>query len=133
MACPVTLSFYLIDALLKHLTNQATFAPPTQLYLALYTNSPGQGNTGPEVSTIGTGYVRQAVAWTAVASHQTSNAVVITFPSPLIPWGTVNFVGLFDAASGGNLLAFAALNTAVAVNTGTIFQVNLNQLVLSFQ
>lgn len=133
MACQVTLSYYLVDALVKHLTNQATFTPPATLYAALFITSPGQNNTGTEVSTAGTGYVRQPVVWTVLTNHQSTNSAVITFPTAIANWGTVAFVALYDAVANGNLIAFAQMPAAVTINKPSVFQINLNQLVLSFQ
>jgi hypothetical protein len=133
MACPVVLSNYLVTALVNLLTNQGTYTSPATLYAALYTASPGQGNTGPEVSTVGTGYTRQPVTWSSVVSNQSTNTEVITFPLATSNWGTINFVALFDAASGGNLLAFAPATISINITTGSVFQINIGDLVLGFQ
>ena len=47
---------------------------------------------------------------------QTSNNGAITFPTPTAGWGTVTHFGIYDAASGGNLLFFGALTIAKTVN-----------------
>lgn len=133
MACPLTLSYFLIDALLNAVTNQVAFTSPTTLYVGLFTSNPNPDNSGTEVSTSGTGYVRQAVTWSPVVSHQTDNAEVITFPISTSPWGTITYVALFDAVSAGNLLAFTLATTVVTLGTGNIYQFNPNTLILSFQ
>jgi hypothetical protein len=53
---------------------------------------------------------------------QTSNTNTVTFPTATADWNsaaTIGYFGIFDAASGGNLLYSAALTTARAVTNGT--------------
>ena len=49
---------------------------------------------------------------------QTSNNNVITFAAPTANWGTIAGFGIFDAASGGNMLYFGSLTTSKTVNNG---------------
>lgn len=46
------------------------------------------------------------------------NAAPVNFPTPSAGWGTVTHFGVYDAASGGNLLFYAALSVAKTINTG---------------
>lgn len=47
------------------------------------------------------------------------NSAALTFPTASgAGWGTITHVGLFDAASGGNLLVFYALTTSRTINDG---------------
>lgn len=134
MACQVALSNYLATALVKLLTNQGTYVSPPTLYAALYTASPGQGNTGPEVSaTGGSNYARQPIVWSAVTSNQATNTTVISFPTAGTNWGTISFIALFDALTGGNLLVFGAATTSIPITVGTVFQINIGDLALSLQ
>ena len=48
----------------------------------------------------------------------TANAVAITFPAPSANWGTVTHFGIFDAASGGNLLVWNALTIPRTIVNG---------------
>lgn len=106
---------------------------PTNLYVGLFTVNPTDGTAGTEVS--GNAYARVAVAsslanWAGTqgagttaassgTSGTTSNNGVITFPTPTPSgWGTVVGFGIFDASSGGNLLAFGALTTSKTINPG---------------
>lgn len=47
----------------------------------------------------------------------TSNNSAINFPTPTAGWGTVTHFGVYDAATNGNLLFYAALTVAKTVNT----------------
>ena len=42
--------------------------------------------------------------------------------------GTVLAVGVFDASSGGNLLAYSTLTTNKTIDTGDVFRINAGDL-----
>lgn len=108
------------DAVLNHTFRGVAF--PTlgaSVHVALFTAAPTDAGGGTEVT--GGAYARVAVSraagsWAAPADNagaqRTSNVNAITFPSPTAAWGTVTHVGIFDAATAGNLLYSAALGTA---------------------
>ena len=104
-------SNYLCQKLLDHEFGLATFSFPTTAYVALYTTSPGAGDTGVEVS--GNNYARVAVALNATkwsrAAQTVQNIAEILFPIFSGSVSTVVAVGIRDASSGGNLLWFADL------------------------
>lgn len=106
-------------------------APTTStLHVGLLTTAPSDTGGGTEVS--GGSYTRVAVtsslanfagtqsAGSSIASSgsggQTSNNVAITFATPTATWGTVTHFGIYDAASGGNLLFYGALTIAKTIN-----------------
>ena len=85
--------------------------PPAQTFLALFTATPTPSGGGTEVGS-GSGYGRQVITFTAPASGQCSNTADIVFPIAVVAdWGTITSYGIYDAASGGNLLYFANLST----------------------
>jgi hypothetical protein len=88
--------------------------------LALYTAAPGETGGGTEVS--GTGYVRQSVAFTT-SGNTTSNNAAVEFPTAGASWGTVTHVGVFDASTSGNLMAYATLSASKAIASGDVFRV----------
>jgi hypothetical protein len=92
---------------------------PTEWHIALYTASPSDPGGGTEVS--GGGYARQAVTFT-VSGNTASNNAAIEWPVATSAYGTVTDVGVFDASSGGNLIAYAALTTSKAIDTGDVFR-----------
>lgn len=105
---------------------------PTNLHFALFTAAPSDSGGGTEVS--GGSYARVSVARSLAnfAGTQsagsttastgtggvTSNNNAITFPAPTANWGVVTHWGVFDAASGGNLVFHGALTTSKTVNNG---------------
>lgn len=105
---------------------------PATLYVGLLTVTPTDSTGGTEVT--GNAYTRvgvtssltawagtQAAASTVASSGTggtTSNNAVITFPTPTATWGTVVGMGVYDAATAGNLLFYSALTTSKVINTG---------------
>lgn len=110
-------SKYLEQKILNHVLRNASYTPPTTLYLALFTVDPTDAGTGTEVT--GGSYARQTVAFNAPAASGVStstNSADVLFPVASAAWGTVTHWGIFDAATAGNLLYLGALtpNKAVA-------------------
>lgn len=94
---------------------------PATVYVALFTAAPNDAGGGTEVA--GGSYARVGVSTTGGFNAPTTgglsdNAADITFPTPTAAWGTVTHIGVFDAATGGNLLFHGALTTSKTVNNG---------------
>ena len=100
---------------------------PTSWYLALFTSNPDEDASGTEVSTSGTAYARQSVAFT-VSGNTASNSAAVEFPTATASYGTVTHVGVFDASTAGNLIAYAALSTSKAIDTGDVLRINSAEL-----
>tara|TARA_R100000951_G_scaffold78684_2_gene66424 strand:- start:1466 stop:1846 length:381 start_codon:yes stop_codon:yes gene_type:complete len=98
---------------------------PTAWHLALYTAAPDDTGGGTEVS--GSAYARQSVTFT-ISGNTASNTSALEFPTATGAYGTVTHVGVFDAASGGNLIAYAALTTSKAIDTGDVLRVPAGDL-----
>lgn len=123
---------YLENKIVDWLFRGQAFTPPATMYVALFTAAPSDAGGGTEVT--GGAYARVAVvgslanwagtqsAGSTVASSgtggQTSNNAAVTFPAPTANWGAVTHFALMDAASGGNMLAWAALTNAKTINNG---------------
>ena len=95
---------------------------PTAWYMALFTSNPADDASGTEVSTTGTAYARQSATFT-ISGDTASNSAAIEFPTATASFGTVSHVGVFDASTGGNLIAYAALSTSKAIDTGDVFRI----------
>lgn len=119
-------SQYLSQKLLNQIFGGTAYTFATTLYFALYTVSPGAGNSGTEAT--GTGYARVAVVcnttnWPAISgSSQTiTNGTAINFPTATGNWSSSSnqvTAGILDASSAGNLLYFGDLTTAKPVLNG---------------
>jgi hypothetical protein len=121
-------SDYLEDKVLDHVFGGTAYTAPTTLYVALYTVAPTDTGGGTEVS--GGAYARQTAAFTVSGTNPTtaSNSAAIEYPTATANYGTVVAVGVFDASSGGNLLAYANLDTSKVVSTGDVFRFNTGDL-----
>jgi hypothetical protein len=123
----MSFSNFLETEILDHVFAGAAYTAPSTHYLALYTAAPGETGGGTEVTTSGTAYVRKAVAFTTTG-NTTSNSAAVEFPTATASFGTVTHVGVFDAATSGNLMAYAALSSSKAIATGDVFRVPTGDL-----
>lgn len=93
---------------------------PSAWYIGLFTSNPGETGAGTEVS--GGGYTRESATF-SVTGNLASNTNVIEFPTATASWGTITYGAVFDAPSGGNMIAYGALTTAKAIDTGDILRI----------
>ena len=107
---------------LNYVFTSTSVTRPTAWYLALFTSNPAEDASGTEVSTSGTAYARQSVTFT-VSGNTATNSAEIEFPTATAAFGTVSHVGIFDATTGGNMIAYAALSTSKAIDTGDVMRV----------
>ena len=121
-------SDYLEDKVLEHVFGGNAYSAPSTLYVALYTSAPSDTGGGTEVS--GGGYVRKTSTFNVSGTNPTtaSNAGAVEYPTATADYGTVVAVGIFDASSSGNLLAYANLTTSKVVSTGDVFRFNTGDL-----
>lgn len=113
----------LLNILFRNNSGSGAYTPPTTIYLGLLTAAAGEATAGTEVSTSGTAYARQAIAFGApadVSGFQTiANTGAINFPTATGGgYGTVTDIGLYDASTAGNLLAYGAMAASKTVNAG---------------
>tara|TARA_R110001606_G_scaffold390352_2_gene557245 strand:- start:210 stop:590 length:381 start_codon:yes stop_codon:yes gene_type:complete len=116
---------HLETELLDFAFTTGTATRPTAWYVALYTAAPNDAGGGTEVS--GSAYARQSVAF-SVSGNTASNTGAVEYPTSTGSYGTVSHVGVFDAATGGNLLAYSALNVSKAIATGDVFRIPAGDL-----
>ena len=107
---------------LNYVFTATSVTRPTAWYLALFTSNPADDASGTEVSTSGTAYARQSASFT-VSGDTASNSAAIEFPTATASFGTVSHVAVFDAATSGNMIAYAALTASKAIDTGDVFRV----------
>ena len=128
----MSFSDYWEDATLNHLFGKAVYTAPT-IYVGLSTTQPSEDGTGVTEPSAG-GYARVATAatdWNAASGGQITNATDIVFPQATADWGTVSYIVLYDAATGGNLLAYAALTTAKTVQSGDTAQFSAGDITVT--
>ena len=111
-----------------------TASAPAQVYIGLYLSSPGEsGEAGTEVSY--NGYARQPLALSAPAVNGTtvsaSNTEEISFAIPDASAGTVTYVAVLDALTGGNVLVYAPLPNPIALTSETQVKFMIGDFVLT--
>jgi len=122
-------SDYLEDKVLDHVFGGTAYTAPATLYVALYTVAPDDTGGGTEVT--GGSYVRQTGAFYClrhIPPQQQTNSAAIEYPTATADYGTVVAVGILDASSSGNLLAYADLTTSKTVSTGDVFRFDAGDL-----
>ena len=117
----MSFSNFLETEILDHVFAGAAYTAPTTKYLALFT-ALADGEAGSVTEVSGGGYVRQSVAFTT-SGNTTSNNAAVEFPTATANYGTVTHVGVYDASSSGNLMAYAALSSNKTIETGDVFRV----------
>lgn len=108
-------SDYLEDELLDHVFRNASYSSPAAVYLALYTVNPTDAGGGTEVT--GNDYARQEITFGAASGGAIANTSAVEFTADGGNFGTITGVGVFDAATSGNLLAWKSI-TSVVINDG---------------
>ncbi len=109
---------YWEDKILNHIFGKAIYNPPT-IYVGLSTSNPQDdvsGLTEPNSH----GYARvqtDSADWNEASSGTVSNINDITYVRATGDWGTVTYFALFDAETGGNLLAHGQLSQAMAIGS----------------
>jgi len=134
-------SNYLQNKILAAVLNDAAYAAGATVYVGLSTTTPDETSGATNFTEpSGNAYARVAVAanttnWPAptdsTSGATVSNATAITFPQATGSWGTVTYAGLFDAATGGNLLAYGALTTPQTISSGGQLSFQAGELPLS--
>jgi hypothetical protein len=102
---------------------------PTAWFVGLFTAAPSDTGGGTEVT--GSGYTRVATGTISGSGTATTftNAAAIEFGAATGGnWGTIGWAAIFDASTSGNMIAWAPLTTAKAINDGDIFRIPANSL-----
>lgn len=107
---------YLEEQLGTHLFRDGSYTKPTSLHLGLYTTLPTLDDGSDGVEEAAASYARVQygpadAAWSLPVGGDGRfyNLYSIVFPTPQEDWGTIVGWGLWDAATGGNLLIFSAI------------------------
>jgi len=107
------------NEILDHLFGKGAYTPPT-IYVGLSTADPGDDGTGLAEPSGGS-YARVATAavdWNTASGGILDNANAIEFPEATGSWGMLTHFALFDALTGGNLLAHGTLAQSKTIESG---------------
>lgn len=132
-------SNYLETAIINSIIRGIAFTVPGEVYVALHTADPTETGTVGEVttgdwpdyvridSTLGSGTL--AEAWTAPTDGVSKNTKQLIWP---VQNGSASVVvthfSLRTAATGGEMITYAALDTARTMQPGDVFVANVNRL-----
>ena len=102
----------------------STYAAPAHYYVALSTTTPtvtGTNFTEPS----GSGYARVEIdndftTWNTASGREVTNAIEIAFPESTASWGTITYIGFYDALTGGNLLYYNSVSSRVVYDATTV-------------
>lgn len=104
------LSNYLEDQFLAISLKGATAYTVATPYLALFSTDPTDAGSGTECSW--TGYARQSMTFGTVSNGSVASSAEITYPAVAGANVTVTHIGIYDAATTGNLLYHTALDAS---------------------
>jgi len=113
-------SNYWENKILDHVFMKQAYTQPSHIYVALSTADPGEDGSGIAEPS-GNGYARVETSdtdWTNASNGHIENANDIEFPEATGDWGTITHFALFDAATGGNMLAYGSLSQSKTIGSG---------------
>lgn len=125
-------SDYWENRILDHIFGKAVLTPPT-IYIGLSAEEPDEDGLSV-VEPSGNAYARVQTSvddWSAASDGSLDNANEIVFPMATGSWGTMTHFVLFDAAAGGNMLAFGLLSPSKTIGSGDMAKFAAGDLVLS--
>jgi hypothetical protein len=120
---------YWENEILDHIFNKGSYAAPV-IYVGLSTADPGDDGAGLSEPS-GAGYNRvqtSAGDWNTATGGAIDNVNLIEFPVATGSWGTLTHFALFDAASGGHLLAHGALTQSKVIESGDTARILAGEL-----
>lgn len=115
----MSLSNYLEQKLVDHVTENAAYTAPTDIYVKLHLGDPGEDGT----SNAAANTTRKVVvfgAWSSGVANATGTPVAEWVSVPNTE--TYSHFSLWDNISAGNCLGSGALSSSAAVTAGQTFQ-----------
>lgn len=120
-----SLSDYLENKVLDLIFGGVALTAPA-LHFAAFTAAPSDSGGGTECT--GGSYARvnptnNTTNFPSASGGAKSNGTAITWPTATASWGTVVAIGVYDASTAGNLLAWATLAANKTVDNGDTLQI----------
>lgn len=123
---------FLENELLDHVFGNAAYSAPATLYLALSTADPTDDGSGIAEPSGGSyarlGVANNATNFPAAVGGAKANGVQFDFVTATASWGVISHMAIYDAASGGNMLAHAALATSKTIDSGDTVNFKIGDL-----
>lgn len=133
-------SDYTENNVINSLLRGVVFPVPSKTYVSLHTANPTDAGGAEVTTTAFPAYVRReaeqggaiGTGWTAPSNGVTNNAKQLVYPgfngpSPI----TVTHWAVYESATGGNILFYAALATPRQLQTGDVFVFDVNSLTVT--
>ena len=126
------MSDYLEVKLLNLTLNGSAFTAVDDPYISLHTADPTDAGTGTEVS--GTGYARVQASFntaTGTDASETTDTDTTWSAAGSGGWGTVGWIGLWDASTSGDMLYHTALDASKTIDEGDVFKITAGNLTVT--
>lgn len=121
---------FVSNGVLNFLLNGSLSLYTSTLYVGLFKADPtAAGILTSEVS--GNGYTRRSIDFTDSTAKTSSNSAVVTFPVATGNWGTITYLGLLTAQSGGSMLFYTPLSAARIVNINQVLKIKANAITIT--
>lgn len=126
---------FLANQILNYNIGQTGYTLPSNFYIGLSTTQPNANGTGITEPT-GGGYSRVSVAnnkqnFSVSAMGTLSNLAQIEYNESTGNWGTVAYILIYNAITGGDLLWYGAFVSSKIVQSGTALIIAPNTLTFS--
>lgn len=130
-------SNYLENMIINSVLRGQAFTVPANVFVALHTGNPNETGSNEVTTAAWPSYVRMdskagdtlSNAWSAPSNGISRNQKQLIFP---VYNGTgtltITHFSLFTAATGGNMLVGAALDTSRTIQAGDVFVVDIEKL-----
>lgn len=118
---------------LDHILKTGSYSPPATVYMALFTADPGETGSLTNEATY-TGYARKTITFGAANARAVTQNAQVDFDTCSGGSDTVTHWGLMDGDTegAGNMLAYGAFTSGVAVSTGKAPFVANGEISVSF-
>lgn len=117
----MSFSNYLEGEILDHVfMRDAGYTQPTDLFVALSSTDPGEDGSGITEPSAG-GYARKSYTSWDRTGNEISNSGDVVFSTATASWlsgADLAYFAIFDAATGGNMIAHGSFTPAQAVLEG---------------
>lgn len=116
------------NKIINHFLRNVSQTPDATIYAALFTVAPADDGTGGTEVSAGD-YSRKAVTFSAASGGATANTGSLDFVgSAASAWGTLVFIGLYNASTSGTYIGGGPISPALVVGIGSPVSVAIGQL-----
>ncbi len=126
----MNLSKYARDIIINRALRNQAFTPPATIYASLFLDfdedEPGDDTTEVAID----GFTRVPIAFGAATARTITSSTSVIFPVASEATASITHIGLYDAATDGNLLAWDARSSPGIVPEGEQFVIGSGQVTI---